>query len=98
MKNPLIIPALFVIILSACSDHTCAPNIGMRIALVSFTPEQADTIILRRFLKGSNCATAHDPLLIDSTLLKYRNGKATLSPAVLDGKTVMASQYDYEVN
>src|SRR3954454_9810045 len=83
MKKSLLIPALFLIILSsACSDHTCAPNIGMRIALVSFTPEQADTIVLRRFLKGSNFATAHDTLLIDSSLMKYRNRNDTLFPAV----------------
>ena len=89
--------AVFVILLCACGKDPCTPSIGLRLAFVSFTDAEADTVILTQFAKGTQFNQPMDSILIDTTVMRFFNRNDTLFPASLLSRTLMVSQYDYRV-
>ena len=85
------------LLFSSCGQYPCSPSIGLRFALVSFKPAEADTVMLKRYPKGSNFSTVIDSVLVDSTLLTFTNRNDTLFPSTLLKQTLLLSQFDYRL-
>ena len=66
--------------------------------IVSFSPAESDTVIVRRFIKGTNFQTLNDSALIDSTNSSYtQRGVDTLELGAVDTTGHIASGFDYEI-
>ena len=96
-SSPLLSIFAVVILLSSCGKYPCSPSTGLRLAFVSYTEAETDTVILKQYVKGSQFNTVMDSLLIDTTVLRFVSRNDTLFPAVLLSTTLMISQYDYRV-
>lgn len=83
--------------LAACEKYPCQRSIGMRLAFVSFTQAETDTIIVKRFIKGTNLGQLLDSAVVDTALVKYTNRGDTLFPSELHAETLLTSLYDYQV-
>jgi hypothetical protein len=83
--------------LAACEKYPCQRSIGMRLAFVSFTQAQTDTIVVKRFIKGTNFGQLLDSAVVDTALVKYTNRGDTLFPSELHAETLLTSLYDYQV-
>jgi hypothetical protein len=91
-------PALLLMIaLGACEKYPCQRSIGLRMAFVSFTKAETDTIIVRRFIKGTNLGQLLDSAVVDTALIKFTNRGDTLFPSELNSQTLLNSLYDYQV-
>jgi hypothetical protein len=102
MKKQFIYIALFIAIVhcSACGYDNCGPSEGLRIATIGMTPSQIDTIILRKFARGSGFTNRIDTVLIDSTKAYFQfpyTTKDTSFMGILSEQTLLKSQYDYEI-
>ena len=83
--------------LSCTRTCPCAPA-AMPIVLVSFTAAQVDTIIVRRFIKGTNFQILKDTLLADSTnFFNITTGKDTIQLASGSPLAHISSQFDFEI-
>lgn len=66
--------------------------------LVGFTPQEADTIILKKYEKGKGFAVQIDSLVIDSNVTGFRQSNDTLKVAYSTSTANLLSKYDYMVN
>ena len=92
-----LLACILVIMLAACEKYPCQRSIGMRLAFVSFTPAETDTIVVKRFIKGTNLGQLLDSAVVDTALVKYTNRGDTLFPSELHAETLLTSLYDYQV-
>ena len=84
--------------MAACGRCSCTPSDGLYFNLVSFTDQEADTIVVRRFVKGSNFTQLADTLLVDENNLRFSRSNDTLSMASSgDGAAVLHPSYDHEM-
>ena len=97
IKSSLLLSLLAVFILCSCGKYPCSPSTGLRLAFVSYTEAETDTVILKQYVKGRQFNTVMDSILIDTTVLRFVSRNDTLFPAVLLSNTLMISQYDYRV-
>ncbi|MBY0476071.1 MAG: hypothetical protein K2Q24_00350 [Chitinophagaceae bacterium] len=95
MKHTLFILLLFV--LASC-NYPCAPSDGLQMELVGFTQLEADTILLKKFEKGSDFTRAIDSLIIDSNITRYGLVNDTLKLEYSLGTTKLLSKYDYRIS
>jgi hypothetical protein len=96
-KKLVFIISLSFILLYSCGKYSCQRSIGLRLAFVSFTQAETDTIILKRYVKGTNLSQQIDSAMIDTTLIKYTARGDTLYPSELHVQTLLNSLYDYQV-
>lgn len=95
MKHTIIISLLFVI---ASCNYPCAPSDGLQMELIGFTQLEADTILLKKFEKGSDFRRAVDSLMIDSNVTRFRLSNDTLRITSTISTTNLLSKYDYMVS
>ena len=88
---------MLIIMLAACEKYPCQRSIGMRLAFVSFTEAETDTIVVKRFIKGTKLGQLLDSAVVDTALVKYTNRGDTLFPSELHAATLLTSLYDYQV-
>ena len=68
------------------------------IGLVSFTDAESDTIILRRFSKGTNFAALRDTFILARSNSNFeRNNDTLLILHAIDANNDITSDFDYEV-
>lgn len=96
--NIIIVFLVFTATLYSCGEYPCK-QASDYISLISFTPAETDTIIIRRFTKSTNFSIQKDSLLIDKTNANLQqNGDTVL---VLKGWgnsfATITSNYDYEI-
>ena len=97
-KNTFYVSALLLmLVLGACEKYPCQRSIGLRTAFVSFTKAETDTIVVKRFVKGTNLGQLLDSAIIDTALIKFTNRGDTLFPSELHAQTLLNSLYDYQV-
>jgi hypothetical protein len=96
-KKLALVFGLSFILLYSCSKYSCQRSIGLRLAFVSFTEAETDTVILKRYVKGSNFNQQIDTALIDTSLVKYASRGDTLFPSELHTQTLLINLYDYQV-
>ena len=102
MKATYIFILAVVIIFSSCCHELQCTDTGVQasIKLTSFTSAELDTVILSRFIKGSNFSSLVDQVILDSntttithytwdSLSYFYNGTQTLIP--------ITHGYDFEI-
>ena len=89
---------LVCVILSSCHKAHCN-TASFSLGLVAFSTAESDTIILRRFDKGTNFTSEHDSLLIDTLNTPFQRYSDTtiLYYRTPDGLSVFTEEYDYEI-
>jgi hypothetical protein len=84
----------------SCGTYKCSQADGLKICTISLTPEDIDTIILRKFTKGSGFTNKIDTLIMDSTNTFFeftRFSKDTSSLVIFKPDMLIKSKYDYEI-
>lgn len=87
--------AIFSII--SCAKQPCQMADAVA-ALVAFSADETDTVIVRRFSTGSNFTALKDTFLFNSTNANFqRMSDTTLVLANIDQRQIITSAYDYEI-
>lgn len=84
----------------ACGSYNCGEAEGLRISTVGLTAVEIDTIILRKFTKGSNFTSRIDTLSINpfNALFQFPyTTKDTSFMGILSEDVLLRSKYDYEI-
>lgn len=95
----IIIGFLFITAtLYSCGEYPCK-EASDYIGLISFTPAETDTIIIRRVTKSTNFSIQKDSLFLNKSNANFQqNGDTVLVLAGSnDGNAIITSDYDYEI-
>lgn len=90
------------IIVSSCGEYPCG-KASSYIALISFTINESDTIIVRRFTKGNNFISVKDTVRIDNSNANFQHNGDTILVLGgsfndnLNGNFTITSEYDFEI-
>lgn len=84
---------LVTIVFYNCTRTPCM-NASLSFGLISFSDQESDTIILRRYEEGNNFSTLIDSFLLD---MGFRRTNDTLDLAYTTSTGLITSQYDYEL-
>ena len=79
---------------SSCGTYNCAEAPGLRISTVALTAVEIDTIVLRKFTKGSGFAKMIDTVSINS---HYQIVNDTATTGSFYSTELLYSKYDYEI-
>ena len=82
---------------NSCGRYPCG-NASSFIGLINFMEAESDTIILRRFTKGTGFAALHDSMVItQSNANLQRQHDTVLVLSSFDGNKMITSDYDFEI-
>ena len=84
----------------ACGSYNCGEAEGLRISTIGLTAVEIDTIILRKFTKGSGFTSRIDTLSVNSSNALFQfpyTTKDTSFMGVLSAGVLLKSKYDYEI-
>jgi len=82
----------------SCSRECPCELASAPFQVVSFSPAESDTVIVRRFTKGTNFQTLNDSALIDRANSNYTlRGADTLELGARDTTGHITSGFDYEI-
>ena len=101
-KKALYTIIIWLVIISgyACGYYNCNEAPGLRISTIAMSASEIDTIVLRKFAKGSNFTMLLDTLQLDSTNTMFQfpfSGTDTSFMGLLKDETLLKSKYDYQV-
>ncbi len=85
---------------SACGSYNCGEAEGLRISTIGLTATDIDSIVLRKFTKGSNFSSRIDTLSINSSNALFQfpyTTKDTSFMGILNPEVLLKSKYDYEI-
>ena len=97
MIKQIISPLVFIaviIALHSCGTYDCAEADGLRIGGVSFTAAELDTIILRKFVKGTGFTQLIDSVFV-TDYYQVTNDTATAGAFLSSDR--LKSKYDYQI-
>src|SRR5690242_11793800 len=82
---------------NSCGHDPCG-DASSHIGFINFTLEETDTVIIRRFIKGSGFAALHDSMMITQSNANLQRQDDTLLvlSSFNDGKMI-TSDYDFEI-
>lgn len=86
-----------IAIFSSCHNCICAPSDGLKLATITFDSTEIDTLIIRKFQKGSNFTSLIDSLQWDRTIVLFTKFNDTFQMGTWRGDIQLKSQYDYQV-
>lgn len=84
----------------SCGSYNCSEAQGLRISTIGLTATEIDTIILRKFIKGSAFTKLVDSIVLTSANTAFQFPYSTPDTSfmgVLDEKILIRSPYDYEI-
>lgn len=89
---------ILCLILSSCVKGRCS-EASFTLGLVAFEEAESDTIILRRFDKGTNFSTQHDSIFIDILTTPFQKYSDTtiVKYETPEGLRLLTVEYDYEI-
>lgn len=88
---------LSVLFLVSCQNCICLPSEGLRLGMIGYDSTDIDTIILRKFEKGSNFSQAIDTSQWDRTNVVFSPKNDTFQMAAWFGDICLKSKFDYQV-
>lgn len=86
-----------IILYNSCDHCICIPSDGLRLAMISFTTTDIDTIIKRKFVKESNFTNQVDSVIIDRNNAIFEAQTDTLQMVSWKGDIALTSKYDYQL-
>jgi hypothetical protein len=93
-----IISLLIVISLAAACGSECpCADPSLSFSPVSFANNEADSIVIRRFIKNSNYLQLRDTLLADPGSIGFNRHGDTLEPAYYKPEILLSPVFDYEL-
>ncbi len=84
-------------ILNSCQDCICLPSDGLRLGMISFDSTEIDTIMIRRFDKGSNFTRPIDSSQWDRSKVVFRAQNDTFQMGAFVGGILLQSKFDFEI-
>ncbi len=86
------------VILSSCGKPHCGKP-TFTLGLIAFSDAESDTIIVRRFDKGTNFSAQHDSLFIDTldTHFQKYSDTALVKYQTAEGLGLLTNDYDYQI-
>jgi len=78
----------------SCGSYNCGPAAGLTVNTIGFTAAERDTIILRKFVKGSNFSQMIDTTLIN---VSYNQSNDTATAGYFTDAGTLKSNYDYQL-
>jgi len=73
------------------------PSDGLRLGMVSFSSTEIDTLITRKFSKGSNFSRQIDTTILDQNNVTFTAQTDTFQMGSWKGDILLSSKYDYQV-
>jgi hypothetical protein len=93
-----ILAFLFIItFLNSCHHCICASSDGLRLGMISFSATEIDTIITRKFSKGSNFSSQIDSTIMNQTTVMFNAQNDTFQMGSWRGDILLSSKYDYQI-
>ena len=86
-----------VVTLGSCHNCICIPSDGLRLATITFDSTEIDTMIVRKFQKGSNFSQQIDTVQWDRSKVNFSKHNDTFQMASWIGSLRLNSQFDYQV-
>jgi hypothetical protein len=87
------LPALILFFLQSCSKTDCISD-ELRFSLIGFTDREADSILLRKFVKGGNFNVPVDSAYLD---IEFRRSNDTLNVSSRLVNIPITAAFDYEM-
>jgi len=73
------------------------PSDGLRLGMISFSSTEIDTLITRKFSKGSNFSKQIDTTIFDQNNVMFTAQNDTFQMGSWKGDILLSSKYDYQV-
>jgi hypothetical protein len=89
----IVLLALF----TSCHNCICALSEGLRLGLISFDSTEIDTMIIRKFDKGSNFSHLIDTSQWDRSKVAFYSYNDTFQMGAFLGGILLQSKFDYQV-
>jgi hypothetical protein len=83
-----------IFILVSCGNCPCIPA-DLNISFAGFSDAECDTLVLKKFRKGSNYNNQQDSILL--TGIVFNRSNDTLKMVAFPGNAVLESRYDYQL-
>ena len=83
--------------MSSCQNCVCIPSDGLRLAMISFDSADIDTLILRKFAKGSGFSHMIDTVQWDRSKVVFSVRNDTFQMGAFVGGILPQSKFDYQV-
>ena len=97
MKQFFVYALIASVVMISCKEQPCEPA-SMRIAFVSYTDTEIDTVIVRKFAKAANFASPIDTFLLSRMNSSYYRTTDTVEVGNSYGQdNGLLSKYDYQI-
>jgi hypothetical protein len=93
----LLILAALIAYFSSCHNCACIPSTGLKLGFISFDSTEVDTIISRKFQKGTHFSQLLDTLQWDRGNVSFNRHNDTFQMGSFVGIFLLQKQYDYQV-
>ncbi len=91
-------PAILLSLLTSCHNCICGPSDGLKLGMISFSASEIDTLITRKFSKGSNFSLQIDSTIMDENNVMFRAQNDTSQMVSWRGNILLSSKYDYQIS
>jgi len=88
---------ILIVSIISCHDCICVPSDGLRLGMISFSSTEIDTLITRKFSKGSNFSKQIDTTIFDQNNVMFTAQNDTFQMGSWKGDILLSSKYDYQV-
>lgn len=82
---------------AACGSECPCEDPRLSFSPVSFANNEADSIVIRRFIKNSNYLQPRDTMLADPGSVGFHRNGDTLVPAYFKPEILLSAVFDYEL-
>lgn len=89
---------IFVLFLLGSCTYPCGKSDGFIINFISYTEQEVSSYTVKRYSKGSNFSNLIDSIIINSSIISYRQNNDTLQWTSSSSVANLTSDYDYHVS
>lgn len=99
--SPLIMKQLtftvsLLLLLRSCT-YPCGKSDGFVINFISYTQLEVNSYTVKRYSKGTNFSNLIDSMIINSSVISYRQNNDTLKWSSAQGNVKLTSDFDYRI-
>ena len=88
---------ILIVSIFSCHNCICVPSDGLRLGMISFSSTEIDTLITRKFSKGSNFSRQIDTTILDKNNVMFTAQNDTFQMSSWKGDILLSSKYDYQL-
>lgn len=93
----LVILSVIVLISVSCGKKCPCFSQNLLFAPIQFSDAEADTIIIRRYMKGTNFLQLRDTIFANQDSIRFKRSGDTLNPSSYTVRTTLPTVFDYEI-